>query len=55
MANVSVFGTTAAGAEVQKITITKGDLTACILTRGAILQSVRLAGVPYWLPFTEIP
>ena len=45
MTNITTFGTTAAGAEVHKITIAKGDLTAAILTKGATLQSVRLAGV----------
>ena len=47
MANVIQFGTTAAGVEVKKITITKGDLSASILTKGATLQSVRLAGVEH--------
>ncbi|MBC7737666.1 MAG: galactose mutarotase, partial [Candidatus Saccharibacteria bacterium] len=47
MTNVTAFGTTAAGVEVKKITITKGDLTASIITKGATLQSVRLAGVDY--------
>ena len=45
MTNITPFGTTAEGIAVQKITITKGDLTASILTKGATLQSVRLAGV----------
>ncbi len=44
---VTVFGTTADGHEVRKITLTNGDLTAAILTRGATLQSVRLAGVAH--------
>lgn len=47
MTNITTFGTTAAGVVVEKITITKGDLTASILTKGAILQSVRLAGVAH--------
>ncbi len=44
---VTTFGTTAAGVEVKKITIAKGDLTAAILTKGATLQSVRLNGVAH--------
>ena len=44
---VTAFGTTAAGTAVQKITISHGDLTASILTKGATLQSVRLAGVDH--------
>ena len=47
MTNVTSFGTTAAGAAVQKITITSGDLSAAILTKGATLQSVRLSGVAH--------
>jgi aldose 1-epimerase len=45
--SVTSFGTTAAGIEVKKITISKGDLTAAILTKGCTLQSVRLAGVDH--------
>ncbi len=44
---IETFGTTAHGETVQKITITDGSLTASILTFGAALQDVRLAGVPY--------
>jgi aldose 1-epimerase len=47
MTNITTFGTTATGTEVKKITITRGDLTAAILTKGATLQSVRLAGVAH--------
>ena len=47
MTNVTSFGTTAAGTEVQKVTLTKGDLSASIITKGATLQSVRLAGVDH--------
>lgn len=36
-----------AGQAVQKITLTRGDVTAAILTYGAIVQSVRLAGVAH--------
>lgn len=41
------FGTTAQGEAVEKITLTAGDLTVSILTWGAIIQSARLAGLPY--------
>jgi aldose 1-epimerase len=41
------FGTTASGETVEKITLTAGDLTVGILTWGAVIQSVRLAGLPY--------
>jgi aldose 1-epimerase len=47
MAGIETFGTTAAGRDVQKITLRAGDLTASVLTWGAVLQSVRLAGVGY--------
>ena len=47
MAQVTEFGTTAAGQVVHKITIAHGDLSAAILTRGATLQSVRLKGVAH--------
>ena len=44
---ITNFGTTAAGQAVHKITIAHGDLSAAILTKGATLQSVRLAGIPH--------
>jgi aldose 1-epimerase len=44
---VSEFGTTTGGKPVHKITLANGELTVAILTKGATLQSVRLAGVPY--------
>ena len=47
MAQVNEFGTTADGRAVQKITLAKGDLTVSLLTWGAVLQSVRLAGVDH--------
>jgi aldose 1-epimerase len=47
MVGVTGFGATAAGAAVNKITISDGVLTAAILTKGATLQSVRLAGVAH--------
>lgn len=39
------FGTTQDGQEVHKITLTGGDLTVDLLTLGAIVQDVRLAGI----------
>lgn len=47
MARISDFGVTSAGLAVQKITLTDGVLTASLLTKGATLQSVRLAGVAH--------
>jgi aldose 1-epimerase len=47
MAHRAVFGVTAAGKTVERITLCAGDLTVAVLTWGAVLQSVRLAGVPY--------
>lgn len=47
MAEITTFGTTATGAMVQKITLTRGDLTVGLLTWGAVVQSVRLKGVAY--------
>lgn len=41
------FGTTADGRAVQKVTLGAGDLTVSLLTYGAVLQSVRLAGVAH--------
>ena len=41
------FGTTASGQTVEKITLRSGDLQVVVLTWGAVIQSVRLAGVPY--------
>ena len=43
------FGHTADGREVQRVQIGSAALTAKILTMGAILQDVRLAGVPHAL------
>lgn len=40
-----LFGTTAKGQTVEKIMLTAGDLTVSILTWGAVVQDVRLAGV----------
>ncbi|MES2436103.1 MAG: aldose epimerase family protein [Pseudomonadota bacterium] len=41
------FGTTATGEAVEKITLTAGDLSVAILTWGAVIQSVRLKGIPH--------
>lgn len=41
------FGTTEDGQDVEKITISAGDLTVAVLTYGAILLEVRLRGVDY--------
>ena len=43
----SLFGTTTDGKPVDKIILTAGDLTVAVLTWGAVVQSVRLAGVKY--------
>ncbi|AJE48623.1 aldose epimerase family protein [Celeribacter indicus] len=43
------FGTTRAGREVAAVTLADGDLSLRILTLGAILNDVRLAGVSYGL------
>ena len=47
MASITSFGTTAQGEEVRRITLRAGDLTASVLTWGAVLQSVRLEGVAH--------
>ena len=41
------FGTTATGQKVEAITLRAGELTARILTYGATLQDLRLAGTPW--------
>jgi len=43
------FSTTADGRAVDVLTLSAGDLTARVLTYGAILQDVRLAGVDHGL------
>ena len=43
------FGTTQNGQTVEAITLSAGDLSVTILTQGAILQDVRLKGVPHSL------
>ena len=42
-----MFGTTKAGLPVHRVEIAAGDLKAALLTHGAVLQEVRLAGVPF--------
>lgn len=49
MAEITEFGTTAAGQGVKAITLKNGALTARILTYGAILQDLRLEGVGHSL------
>ncbi len=44
---VSEFGTTTGGRLVQKITLDNGEISVAILTKGATLQSLRLAEVAY--------
>jgi aldose 1-epimerase len=46
---ITEFGKTSTGATVQSISISAGDLTAHILTYGAIVQHVGLAGVAHSL------
>ncbi len=47
MSRITIFGTTAQGQEVRRITMQAGDLTVSVLTWGAVLQSVRLDGVAH--------
>ena len=47
MRDVTEFGKTADGHLVHCITLRAGDLQASVLTWGAVLQSVQLAGVAY--------
>lgn len=46
---IEPFGTTPAGEAISRLTLSGDDLTVKLLTRGALLQDVRLAGVPYSL------
>lgn len=46
---VAPTGASLDGAPVQRITLSNGTLTAVLLTRGAVLQDLRLAGVPHAL------
>lgn len=43
------FGTTSAGQKIEKVTLHAGDLRVSILTWGAVVQDVRLAGVDHAL------
>ena len=47
MAPVTRFGTMPDGSEIQEIVIGDGDLTVNILTYGAVIRDVRLAGVDH--------
>lgn len=47
MTNITAFGETVGGVAVRKITLRAGDLAVSILTWGAVVQSVRLAGVAH--------
>ena len=46
---VELFGRTKDGQEVHRITLRAGEVTASILTLGAVVQDLKLAGVPYGL------
>jgi len=48
-AGIRKFGTTADGQEVLSVTLRAGDLRVVVLTWGAIVQDIRLDGVPYGL------
>ncbi|MDP5361151.1 MAG: galactose mutarotase, partial [Paracoccaceae bacterium] len=43
------FGTTKGGKDIDCVTLSAGDIAVKILTLGAIVQDVRLAGVAYGL------
>ncbi|MDF0603106.1 galactose mutarotase [Psychromarinibacter sp. C21-152] len=45
----TVFGTTAAGETVHRLMLGSGELSVALLTHGAVMQDVRLAGVPHSL------
>ena len=44
---ITPFGTTASGQDVGRITLHGHGLSVAIITKGATLQSVRLAGVDH--------
>ena len=46
---MTAFGTTKHGENVTKVTITAGEISVDIVTFGAMVQSVRLSGVPHSL------
>lgn len=41
------FGTMPDGTEIDAVTIAAGDLTATVITYGAVINDIRLAGVPH--------
>lgn len=45
----TIFGTTAAGDTVHRLMLGTGDLSVALLTHGAVMQDVRLAGVGHSL------
>lgn len=49
MTDMTLFGTTATGAPVYKITLSDGDLSVDLLTLGSRIHDVRLAGVGHAL------
>ena len=51
LGSTMIFGTASTGEDVQKLTLSAGDLTISLLDWGAILQDVRLAGVDRSLTF----
>ena len=46
---MAIFGTTQAGEDVTKITISAGNIAVSILTFGALVQDVRLSDTPHGL------
>jgi aldose 1-epimerase len=48
-ATITPFGRTASGAQIDAIRLTTPDLTATVLTYGAALNDLRLAGLPHAL------
>lgn len=46
---IDMFGTTPGARPIQRVTLSHGGLSAAILTRGAILQDLRLAGMDHGL------
>jgi aldose 1-epimerase len=48
-ADIRLFGKTTDGREVQRICLRAGELTVVVLTWGAVLNDVRLAGAPHSL------
>ena len=46
---MQVFGTTKDGKTAHTIVLRAGDLTVTLLTYGARIQDLRLAGIDHWL------